>query len=127
MDTLKRDEIKYIRDISKSAYIKGCECYICGSFEDLQFHHFYSLTELWNKWKKDKNISIDDVDDIIKYREDFKIEHFNEIYNETVTLCKHHHMNVLHKIYGKTPKLHTAQKQKRWCKKQRDKHYKGDK
>lgn len=127
MSDLKRDEIKYIRDISKSSYEKGYECYICGAKKILQFHHFYSLTELWNKWKKEKNIQINNVDDILLYREDFKLEHYNEIYNETVTLCKYHHMDTLHRIYGKVPKLHTGPKQKRWCEKQRQKYYTGEK
>lgn len=121
MTDLKRDEIKYVRDISKSAYKKEEECYICGTDENLQFHHFYSMTLLWNKWKKEQGIVITCVDDILKYREDFKLEHYDEIYNQTVTLCKFHHMERLHKIYGKVPSLATAPKQKRWCDKQRDK------
>ena len=121
MTDLKRDEIKYIRDISKSAYKKDEECYICGVEEELQFHHFYSMTLLWNKWKRDNKVIIKTVDDILLHREDFRTDHHNEIYNETVTLCKNCHMGKLHKIYGKVPTLATAPKQKRWCDKQRDK------
>jgi hypothetical protein len=116
---LKRDEIKYVRDISKAAYKKQANCYICEAEEDLQFHHFYSMTLLWNKWKKAKGIVISSVDDILEYRDDFKNEFQDEIYNQTVTLCKFHHMERLHKIYGKVPALATAMKQKRWCDKQR--------
>ena len=121
MTDLKRDEIKYIRDISKAAYKKDECCYICGTTEELQFHHFYSMTPLWEKWKKDNNIVINNVEDILDYREHFKAYHSKEIYEETVTLCKFHHMERLHKIYGKVPKLGTAEKQKRWCDKQKEK------
>lgn len=119
MSDLKRDEIKYIRDLSKSSYKKDDKCFICQTTENLQFHHFYSMTPLWNKWKKDNGIIIKNVDDILKYREEFKEQHTFEIYQETVTLCKFHHMKRLHKIYGKVPTLATAEKQKRWCERQR--------
>lgn len=122
MNDLKRDEIKYIRDISKSAYKKEEECYICSTREELQFHHFYSMTPLWEKWKKANNITINNVEDILDYREHFKAFHRKEIYDETVTLCKFHHMERLHKVYGKVPALGTALKQKRWCERQRIKH-----
>ena len=121
MTDLKRDEIKYIRDLAKSAYKKAEKCYICDTTENLQFHHFYSMTLLWNKWKKENGIKIESVDDILKYRNDFKFDHEKEIYIDTVTLCKFHHMEKLHKIYGKVPSLATAEKQKRWCDKQREK------
>ena len=116
---LKRDEIKYVRDLAKSSYQKDKECYICGSGEELQFHHFYSMTLLWEKWKRKNKIVINTVEDVECARESFKADHCKEIYGETVTLCKFHHMDRLHKIYGKVPALGTAQKQKRWCDKQK--------
>ena len=116
---LKRDEIKYVRDLSKNAYKKANACYICNTEDNLQFHHFYSMTLLWNKWKKENNIAIKTVDDILDHRETFKEDHHDEIYNQTVTLCKSCHMDKLHKIYGKVPSLATAEKQKRWCDKQK--------
>lgn len=119
---LKRDEIKYIRDLSKSAYKKEDSCYICGATEELQFHHFYSMTQLWNKWKLKNKIKIKTVEDILDARIMFKEEHMREIYEEAVTLCKFHHMERLHKIYGKVPALATAMKQKSWCEKQRIKY-----
>jgi len=123
MDNLKRDEVKYIRDLAKASYKKDTECFICGSTTELQFHHYYSVTGLWEKWKKDNKIRITSVEDILKYREDFKAAHMVELYDETVTLCKFHHMEKLHKIYGKAPSLATAQKQKAWCLIQREKYY----
>jgi len=119
---LKRDEIKYVRDISKSAYKKEPICYICSTENELQFHHFYSLTLLWNKWKKDNKITINTVDDILKAREVFKETFIDEIYNQTVTLCLSCHIGRLHKVYGKVPELGTAMKQKRWCEIQKVKH-----
>ena len=68
MSDLKRDEIKYIRDISKSAYAKEELCFICGAQDNLQFHHFYSMTALWEKWKKKNDIVISNVEDILDYR-----------------------------------------------------------
>lgn len=124
MSDLKRDEIKYIRDLSKSAYTKDTECRICGSTENLQFHHYYSMTALWNKFKLKTKITIKSVQDILDYREQFKAAHHREIYEETVTLCKYHHMERLHKIYGKSPSLATAEKQKKWVEIQREKEYK---
>lgn len=119
---LKRDEIKYVRDLAKASYQKDKECFICGSSEELQFHHFYSMTLLWEQWKRKHKIVINTVADIECARESFKGIHYKEIYAETVTLCKFHHMDKLHKLYGKVPSLGTAQKQKRWCEKQRLKH-----
>lgn len=119
---LLRDEIKYIRDLAKSAYKKDSSCFICGATDNLQFHHFYSMTALWNKWKKDNNLQIETVDDILHWRESFKAEFSRHIYEDTVTLCKNCHMNKLHKIYGKSPALATAEKQRRWCQRMRDKH-----
>jgi len=119
---LKRDEIKYVRDISKSAYKKANACYICDADEDLQFHHFYTMTLLWAKWKRSSNIVINSVDDILEHRDTFKEDHHDEIYNKTITLCKSCHMGRLHKVYGKTPTLITAEKQVRWCDKQKQKH-----
>jgi hypothetical protein len=122
MTDLKRDEIKYIRDLSKSSYKKEGSCYICGTTENLQFHHFFSMTPLWNKWKRENDIIILSVEDILKYRDIFRQDHYHEIYEETVTLCKFHHMEKLHKIYGKVPPLPTALKQKNWCGIQRQKY-----
>lgn len=121
MSDLKRDEIKYIRDLAKSSYKKDTKCYICGTENELQFHHYYSLTALWNKFKLRCKITIKTVQDILDYREQFKAAHHKEIYDDTVTLCKFHHMERLHKLYGKSPSLATAEKQRRWVEIQREK------
>ena len=47
---LKRDLVKYVRDKAKSKYNKATQCYICGETENLDFHHFYGMTELLETW-----------------------------------------------------------------------------
>ena len=115
---LKRDPVKYIRDKAKSLYKKDNECYICGASVTLDFHHYYSLTPLLNKWLKDNNHNPEYIQAL---REDFIEEHHAELYDHTVTLCHKHHLK-LHSIYGKDPALTTAKKQMRWVEIQREKH-----
>ena len=117
---LKRDLVKYVRDRAKSKYQKSTDCFICGSNENLDFHHYYGLTELLDIWLVKNKIIISTAEDIMDVRDTFIEEHMTELYDEAVTLCHTHHLK-LHSIYGKRPKLVTAQKQKRWVGKQRDK------
>ena len=116
--TLKRDVIKYVRDRAKAKYEKGDECYICGSTERLDFHHFYSLTPLMTKWLKETG---NKPEDVMEWRDEFIELHHDELYVHAVTICHKHHLH-LHSIYGKDPSLFTAPKQQRWVKIQRDKH-----
>ena len=118
---LKRDPIKYIRDKAKANYPKGTECEICGTTENLDFHHYYTLTPLFNRWLKEKKITIKDEDHLLDLRDNFIDEHQKELYDDAVTICHDHHMQ-LHSIYGKDPSLGTAAKQKRWVGIQREKH-----
>ena len=117
----KRDLVKYVRDKAKSRYQKSNNCYICGDTENLDFHHFFGLTELLERWLKKNNIVVETEEDILNIRETFIQKHEKELYDEAVTLCHLHHLR-LHSIYGKRPKLITAMKQKRWVEKQRAKH-----
>ena len=117
----KRDLVKYVRDKAKSRYQKSNNCYICGDTENLDFHHFFGLTELLERWLKKNNIVVETEEDILNIRETFIQKHEKELYDEAVTLCHLHHLR-LHSIYGKRPKLITAMKQKRWVEKQRVKH-----
>ena len=55
---MKRYFIKYIRDGAKSGYDKSGKCYICGSEEGLDFHHFFSLSELVANWTKKLKLNI---------------------------------------------------------------------
>lgn len=117
-EELKRDVVKYVRDKAKHAYKKDSECYICGSTEELDFHHYNSVTELLEKWLKENKIDIKFSDDIKRVREEFISVHEKEMYIEAVTICHKHHEQ-LHKLYGRKPALHTATKQKNWVEKQR--------
>ena len=119
--TLKRDLVKYVRDKAKSKYKKDTHCYICGSTENLDFHHFYGLTELLESWFKENDITIKTEDEILKLRETFIEENEEKVYKQAVTLCHMHHRK-LHNIYGKRPKLITAQKQQNWVEIQRKKY-----
>ena len=119
--TLKRDLVKYVRDKAKSKYNKDTHCYICGSAENLDFHHFYGLTELLEWWMKQNNITIETEEEILALREQFIKECEDKVYNHAVTLCHMHHLR-LHQIYGKRPKLVTAQKQEKWVEIQKNKH-----
>ena len=118
---LKRDLVKYVRDKAKSKYKKATECHICGSTENLDFHHFYGLTELLEQWMKVNKLKIESEEEILDLRTKFIEEKEDEIYNHAVTLCHEHHLR-LHSIYGKRPKLITAKKQENWVQIQRQKY-----
>ena len=119
--TLKRDLVKYVRDKAKSQYKKEAECYICGSTENLDFHHYYGLTELLEWWLRERNLTIETEEEILSLREKFIADKQEEVYNQAVTLCHMHHLR-LHNIYGKRPKLITAKKQQNWVEIQRKKY-----
>jgi hypothetical protein len=124
--SFKRDKIKYIRDKAKGRYNKGPNCEICNTNEELEFHHYYSLTPLFNKWVKDNKLNLDSEEALLAVRDQFIAEHMNELYDEAATLCKTHHAK-LHSVYGKDPALATALKQKRWVGIQQEKYAsKGD-
>jgi len=119
---LKRDLVKYVRDKAKSKYKKSNNCYICGDTDHLDFHHHYGLTELLETWLKQKKIIIEKEQDILALRESFIDENYDKVYDYTVTLCHKHHLR-LHSIYGKRPKLITAEKQNKWVEIQREKQH----
>lgn len=119
---LKRDLVKYVRDKAKSKYKKSNNCYICGDTDHLDFHHYYGLTELLETWLKQKNIIIEKEQDILALRESFINDNYDKVYDYTVTLCHKHHLR-LHSIYGKRPKLITAEKQNKWVEIQREKQH----
>ena len=119
--TLKRDLVKYVRDKAKSKYKKDTHCYICGSTENLDFHHFYGLTELLESWLKERDVTVKTEEEILELREIFIKENEDKVYKQAVTLCHMHHRK-LHNIYGKRPKLMTAKKQENWVEIQRKKY-----
>jgi hypothetical protein len=124
MAELKRDPVKYIRDRAKAKYEKGSSCEICDAGENLDFHHYYTLAPLLHKWLKEKK-KIDSEyyseNSVVAWRDEFIQDNWQELYNDTVTLCHDHHLK-LHSIYGRNPPLHTAKKQMRWVEIQREKH-----
>jgi len=121
MTELKRDFVKVVRDGAKSLYNKGNECEICGATEQLEFHHYKTLSILVNSWVAKNRLTITTLEEAQEERDKFIEEYQEELYDLTVTLCKDHHA-ALHKVYGKNPLLGTSKKQARWVKKQRDKH-----
>tara|TARA_R100000734_G_C3317076_1_gene109907 strand:- start:1084 stop:1455 length:372 start_codon:yes stop_codon:yes gene_type:complete len=118
---LKRDLVKYVRDKAKSRYKKSNQCYICGDTKELDFHHYYGLTELLETWLQEQNIEVKTEQDILNIREIFIGENEQKILDEAVTLCHKHHLK-LHSVYGKKPKLIHAEKMKKWVEKQREKY-----
>lgn len=114
---LKRDLVKYIRDRAKSRYEKGTECRICAETEELDFHHYYSVSPLLHRWVRANKLKAENV---LEWRDRFIEEHMAELYEHAVTLCHQHHLR-LHAVYGRNPNLGTAKKQMRWVQIQRDK------
>lgn len=123
MAELKRYPVKYIRDRVKSNYPDKVDCKICGATEQLHYHHYNSLAQLYNKWAKDNNVVTDTVDQILEIRDIFIKEYWDELVLKGACLCKKHH-EMLHKIFGKDPQLATAGKQERWVDRQRVRKYK---
>jgi hypothetical protein len=119
-NTNKRVAIKWIRDGAKSAYIKLPNCYICDTTEDLELHHTHGLTNLFEKWAREKNYKIDTDEDVLAIRDEFISTHHKELYEDVYTLCNKHHQ-LLHKVYGKSPALITASKQGAWVENQKRK------
>jgi hypothetical protein len=118
---LKRDPVKYIRDFMKSNYkAKEC-CYICGSHENIELHHLYSVAELWHAWTKANKIVINTDEDVLDCRESFIQDNSMYLGNEHLySLCKPHHQR-LHSLYGKSYSNYMSKRVKQWLEAQRDK------
>ena len=117
---MKRLPVKWVRDLAKSHYKKGSECAVCSSTEKLEHHHYSSLSLVFRKWLKLRGIKIASDDDVKECREGFINDHWYEVVDDMVTLCKQDHLQ-LHKVYGTEPTLSTVAKQKRWVVRQREK------
>lgn len=122
MSTLKRLPVKFIRDYIKKDYIKADCCYVCGDTSNLELHHLYGLSELFNKWCLDNKISDKNIeDDILTLRATFYEACIDKLDNTNlVTLCKKHHL-ALHTIYGQRYSNHLVPKIKNWLEIQKDK------
>ena len=123
-NTNKRLAVKHVRDKAKSAYEKKDSCYICGTSEDLELHHFFSMTLLLERWAREKGYDISTDEGILAVREEFIETHQVELYDKVRTLCNRHHV-ALHKVYGKAPALGSEPKQERWVEIQKQKHENG--
>lgn len=113
----KRVATKHIRDGIKSNYCKDTKCAICGAEQDLELHHYHTVSLLLQKYASEGEIAIETDEQVLAMRDEFYEAHWNELVTDTVTLCNKHH-KVLHKVYGKAPLLHTAPKQRSWVLKQ---------
>lgn len=123
MTTLKRFPIKYIRDFIKKDYkIRDC-CYICGSVEQLELHHLYSLSELFNEWCTQYRIyEITSESQMLELRVQFAQECSEKLSNEHLyTLCSKHHKQ-LHNLYGQRYPNYLMPKVKNWIHIQKEKH-----
>ena len=116
----KRIAVKHVRDKAKSAYEKLDYCYVCGTQDDLELHHFHSITILLESWATRKHYDISTDAGILEVRDEFIAEHQTELYDLVRTLCNKHHV-ALHRIFGKAPPAGSAERQARWVDIQRDK------
>ena len=115
-----RIPVKWVRDRAKAAYDKKDTCYICGTKEDLELHHVYSITLLLQGWAEKMGYDISTDEGILAVRDEFIETYHKELYDDVYTLCNHHHVK-LHGVYGKKPPAHTVDKQVRWIEMQKAK------
>ena len=117
----KRIAVKWIRDRAKAAYTKQDCCYVCGTQQDLELHHVYSITRLLERWAHHNGIQVDTDEQVLEIRDRFIAEHHREIYELVYTLCNKHHVQ-LHGVYGKKPQFGTETKQSVWIERQKAKY-----
>lgn len=116
----KRDAISLMRDGIKSQYKKASCCEICGCEEDLELHHYHTVSLLVKTYAKELQLDFTDEETVLSNRTAFYERYRHELVDDTVTLCVHHHQQ-LHRVYTKEPPLFSANKQKVWVQKQKDK------
>lgn len=110
---MSRSAVKWIRDYSKSNYVKDTKCAICETDQELEFHHYNSVSLLVHNFAAKRGLDFSSKEIILQHREEFLNEHWREMVEDTVTLCRRHHL-ALHNVYGEVPPLSTASKQERW-------------
>ncbi len=116
----KRDAISLMRDGIKSQYNKASCCAICGTDESLELHHYHTVSLLVKKFAKELQLDFNDEETVLSNRTAFYDKYWHELVEDTVTLCTIHHQK-LHKVYTKEPPLFSAEKQKVWVEKQKEK------
>lgn len=118
----KRPQVKWVRDGMKSNYKEREPCFICGSTQNIELHHIYSVSELWNTWLREKRIEITCDDDVISNRKQFEADNEQFLNNDNLySLCKQHHLR-LHQIYGKSYSNYMGERVRTWIYKQREKY-----
>jgi len=115
MTDLKRFPVKYIRDYLKKHYLIKTNCYICDKTTDLETHHLYSISDLFNQWLDKQQIKeINSVEEIMRARVVFAEQYAKELAPENhYTLCKSHH-TALHSLFGQNYDLYLVEKVKKW-------------
>lgn len=122
---LTRLPVKWIRDGIKKNYKEREPCFICGSEVDIELHHIYSVSELWNNWLRENRLTVSCDEDVLMHRASFEQDNLDKLSNDNLySLCKTHHLR-LHQIYGKSYSNYMGEKVRDWIYKQRDKY--GDK
>jgi hypothetical protein len=85
MTTLRRIPIKYIRDYIKKDYKLRDECYICKCKDNLELHHMYSISQLFENWCNKNNIrEVASVDHIKEIRIKFYEDEFTRLNNDNL-------------------------------------------
>lgn len=112
-NTNKRVAVKHIRDGIKSQYPKGTQCEICGTDQDLEYHHYATLSIVFQEYCSANQIPVGTDEQVIAMRDKFYEDNWDAVVTDGVTLCNTHH-KALHLLYGKQPALNTAKKQKHW-------------
>ena len=119
---LTRLPVKWVRDSIKSKYKEKEPCYICGSEENIELHHLYSVSELWNNWLKKNHITINTDEDVLANRNTFEQDNLDFLSNDNLfSLCKPHHLK-LHSVYGKSYTNYIGGKVRNWIEKQKIKY-----
>lgn len=116
---MKRTKYKYIRDGIKSNYKYAECCEVCSTKDDLELHHPNTVSLLFDTWCQTKGIDPSTKEEILEVRSQFYEDHWYELVDDVMTLCSTHHKS-LHKVYGSQPPLSTAQKQREWVKRIKD-------
>ena len=112
-----RISVKWVRDKAKAAYQKADSCCICGTDQDLELHHFHSITILLETWARVKKYDISTDEGILAVRDEFIAEHQHELYALVRTLCNKHHV-ALHTVFGKAPASSSVERQEQWVQRQ---------
>lgn len=114
----QRDAVSIMRDGIKSQYPKASECRICGTDENLEFHHYHTVALLVKNYAAENQLDFNNSEVVLEHRTAFYEKYRHELVEHAVTLCRDHHLQ-LHKVYTKEPPLFTANKQEVWVERQR--------